>query len=212
MKAPSKSAVFDAAKRWDARALERLLAASPELVNATDPKGRKALHMACAVKPAPGLGEPHGIRTVTVLLECGAGLEDAVPMDEEEGDFRATPLWYALSRGENPALVRFLLKRGADASYPLWATVWRDDAVLCRELLKTKPRLDLRAHGETPIFYATRLKRLKTLDLLIEAGADPAIADSHGRDAVEIARARRLPKSFIDRLSDLKHRRMRSKV
>jgi ankyrin repeat protein len=94
----------------------------------------------------------------------------------------------------------------------LWATVWRDDAVLCRELLKAKPRLDLRAHGETPIFYAARLKRLKTLDLLIEAGADPTIADYHGRDAVEIARARRLPKSFIDRLSDLKHRRMRRKV
>src|SRR5207249_4926006 len=107
---------------------------------------------------------------------------------------------------ENRTLVRFLLKRGADASYSLWAAVWRDDAVLCRELLRTKPRLNLRAHGETPIFYAARLKRLRTLDLLIEAGADPAIAGSHGRDAIEIARARRLPKSAIERLVDLKGR------
>jgi uncharacterized protein len=31
-------------------------------------------------------------------------------MDEDEGDFRATPLWYAVARGEN------LLRHGADAS------------------------------------------------------------------------------------------------
>jgi ankyrin repeat protein len=105
------------------------------------------------------------------------------------------------SRGENLPLVRFLLKRGADASYSLWAAVWRDDGVLCHALLAAKPRLNLRAHGETPIFYAARLRRLKTLDLLIKAGADPSIPDARGRDAVDIARARRLPKDIIDRLA-----------
>jgi len=90
--------------------------------------------------------------------------------------------------------------------------VWRDDAVVCRELLKTGPRLDLKAHGETPIFYAARLQRLKALDLLIEAGADPTIADRRGRDAVDIARARRLPKDVIARLEDLKGRQPAAKV
>ncbi len=132
-------------------------------------------------------------------------------MDEDEGDFRATPLWYALARGENLPLVRFLLKREADASYSLWAAVWRDDDVVCRELLKHRPRLDLRAHGETPIFYAARLRRLKTLDLLIEAGADPTIMDDAGRDAVDIARGRRLPKILIDRLAESKQRIQRTK-
>jgi ankyrin repeat protein len=122
-------------------------------------------------------------------------------MDADEGDFRATPLWYAVARGENLPLVRFLLKRGADASYSLWAAVWRDDAVLCRALLKTKPRLNLRAHGETPIFSAARLKRLQTLHLLIAAGADPTVADSRGRSTLDIARARRLPNNVIDRLN-----------
>jgi hypothetical protein len=118
--------------------------------------------------------------------------------------FSAHPLWYAVARGENLRLVRFLLTRGGDASYSLWAAVWRDDDVVFRELLKNRPRLNLRAHGETPIFYAARLKRLKTLDLLIEAGADPTIVDKEGRDAIDIARARRLPKNFIDRLADSK--------
>jgi ankyrin repeat protein len=75
-----------------------------------------------------------------------------------------------------------------------------------RALLATKPRLNLRAHGETPIFYAARLQRLKTLDLLIKAGADPAIRDNKARDAVDIAKARRIPKALIERLVALRQR------
>lgn len=204
MKAPSKTALFAAVKAWDAPSVAAMLKVAPALVSARDPAGRQALHLACATRPATaGLREPNGIATVTALLRAGAGLEDEVPMDEDEGDFRATPVWYAVARGENLPLVRFLLKHGADASYSLWAAVWRDDSTMMHELLKAKPRLNLRAHGETPLFYAARLQRLKTLDLLITAGADPTIVDDRGRDAVEIARARRLPGPFVERLAAL---------
>jgi ankyrin repeat protein len=207
MRQPAKGALFAAAKAWDAAEVQALLTASPALARATDPKGRTALHLACAVKPAgPTLGEPNGIKTVTVLLKAGAGMETAVPMDEDEGDFRATPLWYAVARGENLPLARFLLNHGADASFSLWAAVWRDDDVLLRDLLKNRPQLNLRAHGETPLFYAARLQRLKALVVLIEAGADPAIADAKGRDTIDIARARHLPKDLIGRLEDLQRR------
>ncbi|MFC3216714.1 hypothetical protein [Comamonas sp. JC664] len=49
--------------------------------------------------------------------------------------------------------------------------------------------LNLREHGETPVFYAARLGRLKTLELLLDAGADVSVADFKGRDAVDIARS-----------------------
>jgi ankyrin repeat protein len=201
MRRPSKSALFEAAKTWDAAGVKALIEASPELIRAVSPKGRTALHLACGVKPGSGaLGEANGLETVTALLDGGADLEFAAPGEKDEEDFRATPLWFAVARGENPALVRFLLERGADASFSLWAVVWRDDEATCRELLKSRPRLNLLAHGETPIFYAARLKRLKTLNLLIDAGADPGIADRKGRDAADIARARSLPKLVVDRL------------
>ncbi len=207
MKRPSKTAVFAAAKAWDAATVKALLTAAPDLARATDPRGHAALHLACAAKPAqPPSDDPNGIATVTTLLDAGADIEAAVAMDEDEGDFRATPLWYAVARGENLPLVRFLLGRGADPSYSLWAAVWRDDAMLCRALLDHQPRLDLQAHVETPLFYAARLQRLHALNLLIDAGANPAITDPHGRDAVDIARARRLPKQFIDRLTELRRR------
>lgn len=201
----SKSALFAAVQAWNAPAAAAILKLAPALIEAIDPKGRHALHIACAVKPGrAALREPSGLRTVETLLKHGASLEAEVPMDEDEGDFRATPLWYAVARGENLPLVRFLLRRGADASYSLWAAVWRDDDRVLRELLKSKPRLNLRAHGETPIFYAARLKRLRTLKLMIAAGADPSIKDQRGRDAIEIARLRRLPKRTIALLEGLR--------
>jgi uncharacterized protein len=205
---PSRTALFAAARAWDWHAVASLLADAPALVDAGDPQGRTALHLACAVKPgsAAGLGEPHGIRTVSMLLDAGAPLERAVPMDEDEGDFRATPLWYAVARGENVPLVEHLLRRGANASHPLWAAVWRDDAHVCRALLATRPELNLRAHGETPMFYAARLKRLDTLALLIDAGADPSIPDPKGRDCIAIARERRLPNDIVERLVSLRQR------
>lgn len=210
MRQPSKTSLFVAAKAWDAASVAAALSKAPELISATDPQNRTALHLACSVKPGSAqLAEPHGIKTVTTLLDAGAELEGEVSMDEDEGDFRATPIWYAVARGENLPLVTFLVKRGANASYSLWAAVWRDDDAMCRVLLKGKPKLDLQAHGETPIFYAARLKRLKTLALLMEAGANPAIADFKGRDAVDIARERRLPGDIIQRLERLRQQGLR---
>ena len=206
---PSRTALFSAVRIWNFPTVAALLAAAPELVAASDPNGKTALHWACSVKfgSSPQLVEPNGIKTVKILLDAGADLEQAVPMDEDEGDFRATPLWYAVARGENLPLVEFLLQRGANASYSLWAAVWRDDDLVCRALLKSRPELNLKAHGETPIFYAARLKRLATLALLIEAGADPSIPDSAGRDSVAIARERKLPEEIIEQLVSLQRRK-----
>jgi len=192
--------MFDAAKRWDATAVKALLKAVPELARVTDSKGRTALHIACAASPSAKLGEATGIATVTALLKSGAKIEAHALMPAEEGNFRANAVWCAAARGRNLPLVKFLLRRGGDASYSLWAAVFLDDAAFMRVLFAAKPRLNLRAHGETPIFYAARLQRLKTLLLLIAAGADPRIKDACGRDAVEIANARRLPKEVIARL------------
>ena len=69
------------------------------------------------------IGEPNGLRTVAALLKAGTDLEVEAPMDEDEGNFRATPLWYAVAWGENLPSLRFLLTRGADPSYSLWAVV-----------------------------------------------------------------------------------------
>jgi ankyrin repeat protein len=205
-KKPGKTALFKAAQRWDAAAVTALVKAAPELVGATDQRGRTALHLACSAPPGAKRAEPNGIKTVTALLKAGAALEAHAPMPAEEGDFRANAVWYAASRGRNLPLVKFLLRRGGDPSYSLWTASFQHDVPLMRALLAAKPKLDLRAHGETPIFYAARTQRLKALALLIKAGADPAIRDDRGRDAVDIAKARRLPQDVVAQLEALRRR------
>ena len=49
MRKPSKTALFEASKAWDAAAVEALLAAAPDLAQVADPKGRTALHLACSL-------------------------------------------------------------------------------------------------------------------------------------------------------------------
>jgi uncharacterized protein len=80
-----------------------------------------------------------------VLLAAGADLEAWVPMPEEAGDFRANPVRYAASRGENLPLVKFLLKHGGDATYSLWTAVFKENVDLLNTLLAAKPRLNLMA-------------------------------------------------------------------
>jgi hypothetical protein len=46
----------------------------------------------------------------------------------------------------------------------------------------------------------------RTLGLLIAVGADPGIKDDRGRDAIDIAKARRLPRDVIAGLERLKAR------
>ena len=84
--------------------------------------------------------------------------------------------------------------------------MWRDDDVMCRAFLKTRPRLNLRAHGETPIFYAARLQRLKTLKLLIAAGADRPSKTRAGAMPSTLRVPGGCPRIVIERLAELKRR------
>ena len=99
---PSKTAAFDAARTWDAASLRAVLASAPGLVGAVDCQGALALASGLCGSAGPsGLNEFDGTETVATLLKAGADLEQVAPMDKDEGDFRATPLWYAIARGEN---------------------------------------------------------------------------------------------------------------
>jgi hypothetical protein len=202
----SKTALFAAAKRWDAKSLAALLSAAPQLIDAIDRHGRKAVHIACSVKPGTrGTLERNGLRTMSLLFRRGAGLQDYVGL--EAGSFKATPVWWAVAHGDNLPLVKMLLKRGARADNCLYAAVWNDNAEVLRAILKTKPPInhieDGKDGGEPVIISAIRWRKLKTLDVLIRAGADLSFRDSKGRDALFHARRKKLPAPLIARLQAL---------
>jgi uncharacterized protein len=199
---PSKTALFTAAKRWDANCLAALLSAAPDLIDAKDPRGRKAVHVACSVKPETrDTLEANGIRTVSALLRRGADLHDYVPL--EDGRFRATPVWYAVAHGDNLPLVKMLLTRGARVDNCLYAAVWNDNAGVLREILKTSLPIDDAQGGEPVIISAIRWRKLKTLAVLIDAGADLSVSDKNGRDVIFHARRKKLPAPLLARLQAL---------
>jgi ankyrin repeat protein len=208
MPKPSKTAWFAAAKTWDYPRVKELLREAPELLAATDPKGLNALHMACAVRPGkPGLGEEHGIKTVTALLNAGIDIESVAFTDNDGGEWRANAVWFAVGKGDNLPLLKFLLKRGGDPSYSLFSVLWGYKPQVARELVKYKPRMNLRGgDGRTVLHAAVNPNRLEVLNLYLDTGADPWIKDKDGVTPLDLARKRRVPKDIIERMEKMPRR------
>src|SRR3982750_3109378 len=94
----SKAGVKELVRAFDEAGLEAALAAKPALIAARDDKGRNWLHLCCATPIGEGRTAEASVRTADLLLALGLGLEDAA---FTEGEFRATPLWHAISWGRN---------------------------------------------------------------------------------------------------------------
>ncbi len=205
MKRPSKTAWFNAAQTWDSRRVKELVREAPELPAATNPKGLNALHMACAVRPGkPGLQEENGIKTVTALLDAGIDIESVAFSDNDGGEWRANAVWFATANGQNLPLLRFLLKRGGDPSYSLFAVLWGYKPEFARELVKYKPRMNLRGgDGRTALHTAVNPNRVEVLNLYLDAGADPWIKDKLGITPLDLAKKRGVPKEIIERMEKM---------
>ncbi len=202
MKRPSKTAWFHAAQSWDYGRVKEVLREAPELAAATNPRGLNALHLACAVQPGkPGLHEASGIQTVTALLDAGIDIESIAFKDDDGSDWRANAVWFAVGNGQNLPLVRFLLKRGGDPSYSLFAVLWGYKPEFARELVKYKPRMNLRGgDGRTVLHAAVNPNRLEVLNLYLDAGADPWVKDKLGITPLDLAKKRRVPVEIIERM------------
>jgi ankyrin repeat protein len=195
------SRFFEAARRWDTAVVTEALRAHPDLAAATDHTGRSALHV-CASASSARLQRPvsASIATARSLLQAGARV-DAIQEIPDHGErFPASPLWHAIARGRNRTLARFLLREGANPDYCFWAVVWNDDVVTAKLLLGHGANLDLTFHGETPLLYATRLRRTRMLKWLLRHGADPNIGDADGHTPLSYAVRRRYSVAEVEEL------------
>lgn len=205
MRKPSKTVWFKAAQSWDYRRVKELLGQTPELLAATNAKGLNALHTACAVRPGkPGLHEENGIKTASVLLDAGIDIESVAFSDNDGGEWRANAVWFAVGKGQNLPLLRFLLKRGGDPSYSLFSVLWGYKPEFARELVKYKPRMNLRGgDGRTVLHAAVNPNRLEVLNLYLDAGANPWVKDKLGITPLDLAKKRRVPNEIIERMEKM---------
>jgi len=177
----SKTSLNETVRRHDWRALTQELAARPDLLGVRDERGRNWLHLCCAT---PAQSAEDSIRTGDLLLDRGLGLEDPA---FTEGEWRATPLWFSISRGRNFALAEHLLKLGSTPRYCLFAAIWNDDIATIHLLLAHGADVDEdTAPGETPLLGAVAWSRFRPAAALLEAGADPDARNGKGDTALHL--------------------------
>ena len=178
----SKTRMLELIKGLRAKEVVAGLAEKPELLAFRDEKGRNWLHLCCGVKPrAKKLKPADRVKTARVLLDAGLDLDlEAF----REGEWKATPLWYAIARGESLPLAKFLLERGADPNHCLWAAAFNENVAAIALLVAHGAEIDAVQEGHTPFLGAVQWSRFRGAKALLEVGANPDYQDASGMTAL----------------------------
>jgi uncharacterized protein len=202
----SAAALFTAVRAGDTPAVERLLAAEPELAGAEEdgiPAVRLALyHRQPAVLQALLAAQPPLGGLDHAALGWAEDLRRDVAADPELVERRSadgfTALHYACFFGGAPA-VAVLLEAGADVHAPaanasrvrpLHSAAAARDAAAVRLLLEAGADPDAtQAGGFTALHAAARHDDDATAAALLRHGADPGLRTDQGADAAGLARS-----------------------
>jgi ankyrin repeat protein len=178
----SKTRLFQSIKSLDVDAVSALLGSHPELARVKDERRRNALHVLCGL-PYRDDTSHRSLGLARLLLDRGFDVNEPAFV-EGGGAFKATPLWYSLSRGRNLPLARLLLRRGSTPEYCLWTSGFHDDVEAIDLLVKSGASLDPVAEDETPFLGAIKWSRFKAAERLLHHGADVNFQNSKGMTAL----------------------------
>ena len=193
----SKTRLTACVKAFDTDAVVAGLEARPDLLDHADERGRNWLHLCASIDAQKrGLDPADAVPLAEALLDFGIDVNAAA---FTEGTWRATPLWYAVARGNNIDLARYLLAAGSTPEHCLWAAVYNEDLDMIALLIEAGARLEAVAEQETPLLHAVKYSRFRGAEVLLEAGADPDYRDVRGMTALHY---------MLKKNSDIRHFRM----
>lgn len=168
-------------KAHDYAALRTALEADPDVLNYRGKKGENLLHLCCGVSV-----NGNTARRKASVKTAGALIDAGIRVDEEafrEGDWKATPLWYAIGRGKNLTLAAYLIERGATPEHCMWAAAYNDDPAAVKLLSKAGAEIDP-VQPDTPLLFAVKWSRFAAAEALLECGANPNFQDASGKTAL----------------------------
>ena len=178
----SRTRLFAALKALDVPAVARLPDAQPDLLSAVDDRRRNALHFLCGLPADPKTA----VRARALAGRLLDGSLDVNAPAFVEGAFQATPLWYAIARGRNLPLARFLLKHGSGPENALWAAAFADNLEAIDLLVRSGASLDPVTEDETPFLGAIKWSRFAGAERLLKHGADVNFQNSRGLTALHL--------------------------
>lgn len=193
----SKTRLTACVRAFDTNAVVAGLNARPDLLHHVDERGRNWLHLCASIDAHEhDLHPADAIPLATALLKFGIDVNAAA---FTEGTWQATPLWYAVARGGNVDLARYLLDSGSTPEHCLWAAAYSENLDMIALLVDAGAQLEAVAEEETPLLHAAKYSRFGSAQALLEAGANPDYRDVRGMTALHY---------MLKKNSDLRHFRM----
>jgi uncharacterized protein len=180
----SKTRLTELVKQFKWKEVDRALEERPALLGVVDDRGRNWLHLCCGVNPKRVKLKPEdSAKTADVLLRRGLDINKEAFL---EGDaWKATPLWFAIARGENLTLAEFLLKRGSNPNYCLWAAGFVENLEAIRLLVRYGADVnDPSIAEESPFLAAIKWSHFKSAEELLKHSADANCQDPTGMTAL----------------------------
>lgn len=182
----SKTRLTERVKAFDVAGVLADLDERPDLLPVRDDKGRTWLHL-IAAQPAEG-DEARAVASIALaegLIARGLDMNDAAFTEGPNGEWRATPLWWAVSRGRNRPLAQWLLERGCDPDHAMFAAAWNHDVETIRLLRKHGAPLRPEMFVET-----IGWSRFEAAEEFLRQGCDPNALDEKGRTALHMMLAK----------------------
>ena len=180
----SKTRIIESVKNLDLQATAKLLDGNPSLLTIKNRQGRNLLHLACSASCARlKVPEAVAVRMVKLLLDRGLDIEDP----GLSGRDPCPPIFFAVAFGRNPAVVKFLIKRGAKVTAApgggLFAAGWWGDAEILDPLIRAGAPIDV-VVGVTPFLACWCWRRFDAAKFLALKGADVNYQDRKGKTAL----------------------------
>ena len=173
----------------------------PELLDFHDDRGRGWLHICAGVLLAPASSGPDrnsakaSIDLAQALLDAGLDINAPAFI---EGSWHATPLWFAVGRGQNRPLAEFLLQSGSSPEHCLWAAAFNENVEMLHLLIEYGAPLEAIAEDETALLHAVKWSKFDAARALLEAGCDPDFQDSKAMTALHYMLKKRSPKPHYE--------------